>query len=126
MNRRDLLKAIPSVSLVSIFNGDLDLRKMYIEYVFPQKYDVTTHGFEKENIKYYDAMYLDTEKKLQIHYTWNNQDKSHKYNIRLYQKNPLRMYTLIKGECESTIQAREVLEKQIDFERKKELIDIDN
>lgn len=38
MNRRDLLKSVPSLSLFSL--PDADLRKMYIELIFPLSFQV--------------------------------------------------------------------------------------
>lgn len=79
MNRRNLLKAIPSISLFSIV-PEVDLRKWYLEFVFPSQFCVEKMEINGE--KYYSAVLLDPPSNNQYYYYYNTHTEKHKYVVQ--------------------------------------------
>ena len=79
MNRRNLLKAIPSASLLSL-TPDLDLRKLYLKFIFPSQF--TVESMEIGGEVYYSAVWLDPPDGNQYYYHYDTHEQTHKYVVQ--------------------------------------------
>lgn len=75
MNRRDLLKSFPSLPLFSLL-ADADLRKMYIELIFPSCFEIESKEAYGET--YYNATLIDHQKNNEYRYSYNTKFEHHK------------------------------------------------
>lgn len=115
MKRRELLSSILSLSIASVVPNDSDLRKQYMERLFPSKYDVRT--CDSGGIQHYDAMYIDSENGVQYHYYWDSKHREHRYRIKVYGEDPLDILSITKGKAQSVAEAKEDLEEEIAIPR---------
>lgn len=79
MNRRNLLKSIPSISLFSVV-ADVDMRKWYLQFVFPSEFNVEKMEINDET--YYSAVWLDPPDNNQYYYHYDTHQQTHKYVVQ--------------------------------------------
>lgn len=78
MNRRNLIKAIPSISLLSV--PEFDMRKLYLQFIFPSEF--TVEKVEIHDDIHYSAVWLDAPQNRQYYYYYNTHSETHKYVVQ--------------------------------------------
>lgn len=111
MNRRELLSLIPSLTIGSVVPVGIDLRKQYMRYIFPLKYSI--QSCQSEGVKHYDAMYIDSEASVQYHYYWDSKHQEHRTRVKVFGEDPLDIHSVVEGESESVVEAKEELEEEV-------------
>lgn len=116
MNRRELLKAIPSLSVTSILSAEVDLRKLYLEYMFPSEYSVKRVEFSngKEGVEQYKVINASSPENILYFYLWDSTKREHHYRMKLYDDSSFHTY--IAGEAESIDGIVEEFEKHFVYQ----------
>jgi hypothetical protein len=82
-----------------------------MKYVFPRKYDI--QHYESEEVKHYDAMYIDSDRGIQFHYYWDSKHQEHRFRLKIYGEDPLDIHSVVEGDVDSVKEARDELEEEV-------------
>lgn len=109
MNRRSFLSWIPSISVFSLIPAESTLRKLYMEFVFNNKYEITVSKHSED--VYYDAFYFNPETDVMYKYEYDTRQRIHRTCVQILSDDSI--HTLIENEFNSIREAKNELEEDL-------------